>query len=1147
MVTRHDAAAHEEEHAAPAALAGVPPALPRAARHGVVGGWQLDAPLPPLKDGVPPNVVPLREPFPLTHVRLLPDRRDGEEEECGGGRGGGGGQGGGGRRRRSGGGMHLDAQRVNARYLLDTLDHRRLMANFRLTAGLTREAAPYCDVGTPQSYAAAPGACWEAPDCELRGHFTGHYLSALAFLSAGRTTSGPADVQREGDRAKVVVEAIVEEMMAAQSSERTPPGYLSAFDEDVLIRQADAAGVWAPYYTLHKIGQGLLDAHTVAGSEKALEVLRRLANHIRTRVEAVIEERGDAYWFLHALHYPKAAFGSESGGMNELGWQLYRLTGERHFAAFASLFDHPTFLGNMARDKDVLAREHANFHEPLAVGAAVRHEMTGEPEARDAARNLLRMLRRSRAYATAGTCDGERWQRAGQLGEAVRSTETQETCTQVNLERLAQRALGWSGARESADWADYAERAGLHGAMSAQRGPGELLYTMPLGLATSKGRSGHGWGNPTAAFWCCYGTAVEALARLQDGVFWRARAGTEEPAEVAHPEHATRPGTHAHDTVYVARAMTSAEASWPEAKVRVSVEVDPFAASSSPGAAVSPPPACGRACGSSGGYEAALRVVVTPLDAASFATAGSGELPRRLSLRLRVPGWARTLDAVIAPTVDVFGGDGDHERRVSCGETVGAGWCEVNREWTARDVVHARFPLVVRAEPLLGSDGAEVSARQPGRGRGLRHALVAGPMVLAVLGPGAWIGDVAVTVGKSPGSGAPGGFHAGSAEVTDGLWRLDDGGGSSGCDRAVARGAERRRVSMKFVGEEMTATFGARQPRYLGAVAATAEDAVSFWGGEQKRPFARVAPVIVEPLVRPTIGDNPGGSGFFYNRARCDHESCANAMADAPSVTWTLIPGLEIDGEKTFSLEPMTAPGLAFVGIPGVTGDAKRGAGRVILASAPDAAKDEHRLNFRAISVDATILSASHPVDAVTLVVEGTGDVFDGSALCRDETSGRDFPGSSGCSDAKPDCPQWAMQGECIHNQEYMHESCALSCAVCEPPGLRLVPGPATDASAEERRAFAAACAFVVEEENRVAGGEGDGHESVAGGEGHGHESCEGEGCAKWLLPAAAPPGSFVARGPDARLLPFVLMSPLTALRDEVYTVYVRVKGQRSA
>ena len=62
---------------------------------------------------------------------------------------------------------------------------------------------------------------------------------------------------------------------------------------------------------------------------------------------------------------------------------------------------------------------------------------------------------------------------------------------------------------------------------------GELLYTTPLGIGVSKGRGGHGWGDPERAFWCCYGTAVEALARLQHGVFWRARAGTPEPRETS--------------------------------------------------------------------------------------------------------------------------------------------------------------------------------------------------------------------------------------------------------------------------------------------------------------------------------------------------------------------------------------------------------------------------------------------------------------------------------------------------------------------------------------------------------------------------------------------------------------------------------------
>src|SRR6266404_8783195 len=60
--------------------------------------------------------------------------------------------------------MELDQQ-----YLL-ALDVERLLRNFRVNAGLPSAAQPL--------------GGWEAPDCELRGHFVGHYLSACALMYA---------------------------------------------------------------------------------------------------------------------------------------------------------------------------------------------------------------------------------------------------------------------------------------------------------------------------------------------------------------------------------------------------------------------------------------------------------------------------------------------------------------------------------------------------------------------------------------------------------------------------------------------------------------------------------------------------------------------------------------------------------------------------------------------------------------------------------------------------------------------------------------------------------------------------------------------------------------------------------------------------
>jgi hypothetical protein len=84
------------------------------------------------------------------------------------------------------------AQQLNARYLA-ALDPDRLLHSFRTTAGLPSDAAPY--------------GGWETPGVEVRGHFVGHYLSALAMAvnstgaSIGVTESGLRRVgkgQRKG-------------------------------------------------------------------------------------------------------------------------------------------------------------------------------------------------------------------------------------------------------------------------------------------------------------------------------------------------------------------------------------------------------------------------------------------------------------------------------------------------------------------------------------------------------------------------------------------------------------------------------------------------------------------------------------------------------------------------------------------------------------------------------------------------------------------------------------------------------------------------------------------------------------------------------------------------------------------------------------
>lgn len=101
---------------------------------------------------------------------------------------------------------------------------------------------------------------WEALDCDLRGHITGHLLSAYATLYA---QTGSQAVKMKADS---IVNGLAEVQQAYGRG-----GYLSAFAEGIIDRNIQGKSVWAPFYTLHKIVQGLIDQHQMAGNEKALE------------------------------------------------------------------------------------------------------------------------------------------------------------------------------------------------------------------------------------------------------------------------------------------------------------------------------------------------------------------------------------------------------------------------------------------------------------------------------------------------------------------------------------------------------------------------------------------------------------------------------------------------------------------------------------------------------------------------------------------------------------------------------------------------------------------------------------------------------------------------------------------------------------
>jgi len=380
---------------------------------------------------------------------------------------------------RLGPGPFRDAMQVNRRFLL-AQDPDRLLHMFRLTAGLPSTAEPL--------------GGWEAPVNELRGHYTGHYLSALALMSA---SEGDAELKARGDR-------LVTELAACQRA--LGNGYLSAFPEELFDRLRDGKPVWAPFYTLHKIMAGLLDMHALAGNAQALEVLLGMTRWVARWTQPLGAEA-----MARVLE-------REYGGMNELLYNLSARTKQDWLRDLAHRFDHERFFAPLAMGRDELKGLHANTNIPKVIGGARRYELTGEPRYRRVAEYFWRQITTQRAYCTGGTSNGEGWEEEPGVLSTQLSGYTQEDCTTYNMLKLTRHVFGWTADPAAAD---YYERALFNGILGSQHPrDGEKLYYVNLAAGLWKL-----FGTPGQDYWCCTGTMSEAFAKLGDSIYFQDDAG----------------------------------------------------------------------------------------------------------------------------------------------------------------------------------------------------------------------------------------------------------------------------------------------------------------------------------------------------------------------------------------------------------------------------------------------------------------------------------------------------------------------------------------------------------------------------------------------------------------------------------------------
>jgi DUF1680 family protein len=405
---------------------------------------------------------------------------------------------------------------------------------------------------------------WDSQETKLRGHASGHYLTAIAqaYASTGYDASLQANFAEKMD---YMVNTLYE-LSQMSGKPKTPggehvsdptavppgpgksdynsdlsvegirtdywnwgEGFISAYPPDQFIMLengasygGDKASIWAPYYTLHKILAGLMDIYEINGNEKALETVEGMGNWVHARLSQLPTDTLLSMWNRYIA--------GEFGGMNEAMARLYRLTGESQYLETAQLFDNiRVFYGDtkhshgLAKNVDTFRSLHANQHIPQIMGALEIYRDSDAPEYYHIAENFWNKATGDYMYSIGGVAGARNPNNAecfvaqpGTLYENGFSPGGQnETCATYNMLKLTRGLFLFS---PDAALMDYYER-GLYNhilASVAEDSPANT-YHVPLRPGSTKS-----FGNADMnGFTCCNGTALESSTKLQNSIYFK--------------------------------------------------------------------------------------------------------------------------------------------------------------------------------------------------------------------------------------------------------------------------------------------------------------------------------------------------------------------------------------------------------------------------------------------------------------------------------------------------------------------------------------------------------------------------------------------------------------------------------------------------
>ena len=386
------------------------------------------------------------------------------------------------------GGVFRERMNTDKNYLKE-LDPQCLLQNFYLEAGIIMPGLQM--VPDPSNANLHWG--WEAPLCQLRGHFLGHFLSAASAFVA---TDNDTDL-------KVKVDHIVSEL--ARCQELNGGKWVGSIPEKYMDRLAMPEYIWSPQYTMHKTVMGLVDAYRFAGNEQALDIVDNLADWFIGWVDKWKEKD------------PQIAYKGEQGGMLEQWTELYSITHKDKYLKLIDAYKDHQIYKRLEGDGDILSDDHANASIPVSHGSARLYEVLDDAESKNYYRRITERFWEDAVtnrgmLATTGANAGEFWIPPKQMGRYIGDND-QEFCTVYNMVRLADYLFRWTG---DTAYADYIELAIYNGFLAQQN-----MHTgMPTYFLPMKAGSKKKWGSKRNDFWCCHGTMVQSQTLYPELIYY---------------------------------------------------------------------------------------------------------------------------------------------------------------------------------------------------------------------------------------------------------------------------------------------------------------------------------------------------------------------------------------------------------------------------------------------------------------------------------------------------------------------------------------------------------------------------------------------------------------------------------------------------